>query len=526
MYGSTPDTQKKRSLGGNTSAIAEIFLQAFRCHGNGELDAAADLYQRVLALAPDNFEALYNLGIIHHSQGELEEAKRLYRAVLRLVPDHVPTRYSLGNVCRDIGDRDGAMEAYRLVIALDPDHADALHNLGVIFFLGNEPEEAIGCYRRALVVEPGFGPGHYNLGVALYHAGRLEEAAASYRAAVQINPDDADSHFNLGITLRDLDRLEEAAASYRDALAINPDDLYAHYNLGSIMKELGELDQAVCCFNRALEIDPSYGTALCNLAGVYHILGKIDKAISCYQHSLDLGHDTPGTHHILAALTGHTTESAPRQYVVDLFDGYAPRFDQSLQGELGYLVPERMARALAQVVDGQPRFGHALDLGCGTGLSGAPFRGRVDSLVGVDLSENMLARAEAKKIYDQLHCEDLVFFLERREERYDLFLAADLLVYLGNVAPLFAAVRKRCRPGARFVFSIETCGQSDYVLRQSGRYAQSAAYIKGLCSRHGFVIEQRQATGIRRERGHWIPGEIFVVCQQEEDCSRAHRSAP
>ncbi len=524
MYGSTPDRQKC-GQGEHTSAIGETFVQAFRCHGNGDLDRAADLYHRVLALAPDNFEARYNLGIIHHSQGELAEAKRLYRSVLELVPDHVPTRYSLGNVCRDIGDRDGAMAAYRQVIALEPDHADALHNLGVIFFLGNEFEEAISCYRRALAVEPGFAPGHYNLGVALYHAGRLEEAAASYRAAVRINPDDGDSHYNLGITLRELDRLEEAAASYRAALAINPDDLYAHYNLGCTMKDLGELDQAVCCFNRALEIDPGYGTALCNLAGTYHILGRIDEAISCYQRSLDLGHDTPGTHHILAALTGCTTESAPRQYVIDLFDGYALRFDRSLQGELGYRVPERMARALARA-GGPPRFNRALDLGCGTGLSGAPFRSQVDSLTGVDLSEKMLARAEAKNIYDQLHCEELVSFLEEQEEQYDLFIAADLLVYLGNVEPLFAAIRQRCRPGAWFVFSIETCGQeADYVLRQSGRYAQSVAYIEQLCRRHGFIIEQRQATGIRRERGHWIPGEIFVLCQQE-DRNRAHRSAP
>ncbi|MCF6289886.1 MAG: tetratricopeptide repeat protein [Desulfobacterales bacterium] len=523
MYGSTPDSHNRRPKS-NPSAIARLFHQAFRCHGNGDLDGALDLYHRVLALDPDNFEARYNLGIIHHSQGELEQARQHYRSVLRLVPDHLPTRYSLGNVCRDIGDRDGAIEAYQRVIALDPGHADALHNLGVIFFLGNQPGAAIDCYRRALAVEPGFGPGHYNLGVALYHAGRLEEAAASYRAAIRINPDDGDSHFNLGITLRELDRLEEAAASYRAALANNPDDVHAHYNLGSIMKELGELDQAVSCFNRALELDPGYGTALCNLAGVYHIMGSIDKAISCYQRSLDLGNDTPATHHILAALTGHTTESAPRQYVVDLFDGYAPRFDQSLQGELGYLVPERMARALAQLVDVPPRFSRALDLGCGPGLSGAPFRGRVDSLVGVDLSEKMLARAKAKNIYDQLHCEELVSFLEKREERYDLFLAADLLVYLGKVDPLFAALRKRCRPWARFVFSIETCTQSDYVLRQSGRYAQSAAYIERLCDRHGFIIEYRRDTGIRKERGAWIPGQIFVLCRPE-DCSRSPGAA-
>ena len=44
-------------------------------------------------------------------------------------------------------------------------------------------------------------------------------------------------------------------------------------------------------------------------------------------------------------------------------------------------------------------------------------------------------------------------FLEQSEDTYDLAVAADVFVYIGDLAPVFEALDKRLAPGAYFVFS-------------------------------------------------------------------------
>ena len=78
-----------------------------------------------------------------------------------------------------------------------------------------------------------------------------------------------------------------------------------------------------------------------------------------------------------------------------------------------------------------------LDLGCGTGLAGAMFQATGPrGWTGVDLSPAMIEKARARGIYDHLDVADLESALPRRAV-YDLILAADTLVYLGDLAPLF-----------------------------------------------------------------------------------------
>ena len=54
-----------------------------------------------------------------------------------------------------------------------------------------------------------------------------------------------------------------------------------------------------------------------------------------------------------------------------------------------------------------PGPGRCIEVGCGTGLVGTLVRGRARLLVGIDISAPMLAHANGKKAYDELHNVDL-----------------------------------------------------------------------------------------------------------------------
>jgi predicted TPR repeat methyltransferase len=118
-----------------------------------------------------------------------------------------------------------------------------------------------------------------------------------------------------------------------------------------------------------------------------------------------------------------------------------------------------------------------LDLGCGTGLSGLAFKDLAARLDGVDLSPKMIEAAATRGIYNALRVGDIETVLAEAGQHYDVLLAADTLVYLGDLASVFAGVRGRLKQGGFFFFTVETAGEG-YELGPKRRYRHSERYIR------------------------------------------------
>ncbi|MEM8698809.1 MAG: methyltransferase domain-containing protein, partial [Pseudomonadota bacterium] len=155
--------------------------------------------------------------------------------------------------------------------------------------------------------------------------------------------------------------------------------------------------------------------------------GRFDAAAEAYREALRLDPaDHGGVAVRLAAIgKGPPPEKAPAAYVTTLFNQHAEAFDGILVEQLGYGVPALTAAALARKAPGPYR--SMLDLGCGTGLAGLALADQCGRVTGVDLSEDMLALADAREVYEALYIGDVVQFLEEEEERHDLIVATDLL---------------------------------------------------------------------------------------------------
>lgn len=131
------------------------------------------------------------------------------------------------------------------------------------------------------------------------------------------------------------------------------------------------------------------------------------------------------------------------------------------------------------------------DLGCGTGLLAPLILPFARSLVGVDLSRNMLAAADARGVYQRLVRSDLLEMMGSESAcTFDAILAADVFVYLGRLDGAVAEARRLLRPSGVFAFSVESLASTGseggvataagYALRRTGRYAHGVDYLNSL----------------------------------------------
>jgi predicted TPR repeat methyltransferase len=274
----------------------------------------------------------------------------------------------------------------------------------------------------------------------------------------------------------------------------------------------GDWRAAAELFEQTLERSPRWAAAWFALGEAREKLGDLDAAAQAFRMSLAADRsDAQGATARLALIgRGDAPSALPKAYVARLFDDYAPRFDAHLTDNLGYRAPALIADALGAAAPGH-RFASGLDLGCGTGLMAEALRGRVDRLTGVDLSPGMIAKARERGLYDRLIVGDAGAMLGSEPRgAFDLIVAADSLVYIGDLKPLFAAVAAALAVGGLLASSIESCAGDGFKLGPTMRFGHGRPYVEAAALDAGLAPLLIQAASTRTEAGADTPGLICV----------------
>lgn len=378
--------------------------------------------------------------------------------------------------------------------------------------------EAEAAYEGILADRPRHVESLLGLGRALRGQGRLERALSCGHNAMATAPDRADVFAFTADVLSDMGRHDAALGCLTHALDLAPDDPNNRLAMGRALETAGHLAAALDHYSQALEAADGKThrearlRALNRMGAALARMGDPKGALARFDRVLAEDPENPSARHLAAALRKETPEDAPPAYVQSLFDAFSGDFDRIMTEELAYQTPGRLRDLLIrQVPERDGPFQNAVDLGCGTGLSGKAFRDRAKRLTGVDLSPRMVEKARAKGIYDRLAVEDILGFLEKETIRYDLFVAADVLVYTGDLAPIFRACRKQAAKGAKMAFSTERCHGTDYRLRTTGRFAHNETYVRETAETSGWREIAGTPSGLRKDDGAWIQGYLFVM---------------
>ncbi len=236
------------------SEAQRLLAQALQLHQAGRLAEAESIYRRVLALRPDDPEALHFLGLAAHQRGDDAQAVMLMERAIA---------------------REGGIATWH-------------NNLGEVYRAQGRLDDAIRCYRRAVALAPALGAARYCLGAALLEKGDYDAAAAELTAAVRASPGDAEAHLALGGALKGKGDLRGAYAALVRAAELAPGLAEAHYRIGLVLSALERYDEAALALRRAVQLAPTLIGAVLALAEALRLQQKSVESIACYEEALRL----------------------------------------------------------------------------------------------------------------------------------------------------------------------------------------------------------------------------------------------
>lgn len=342
---------------------------------------------------------------------------------------------------------------------------------------------AVGRAREAIdLLQTYLHEGHGGLAArlllarALMAAGCKDDAVSCAYVATLLQPDAPEAALLSGEILAWADRLPEAIAAFQQTLRLAPDSNAARFGLGSAWLEAGEGRLALEQFAHCTPETPGLDQARAQAEALLHL------------------------------------PRSNAKYVRHLFDDFSAHYDSHMLTRLQYRAPTAL-RGLFDLLAADRDGLDILDLGCGTGLSGLAFQDLAARLIGIDLSPRMIEAANGRGIYDDCILADI----EEppvEDDSFDLVLAADTLVYIGDLSAVMAAARRALRPDGLFLFSVEKKEQGGFDLGPKRRWRHSEAYLRAVADENGFDLAGLLACVPRTESNVDVPG--FAVALQKK----------
>jgi tetratricopeptide (TPR) repeat protein len=226
------------STGGSAADLSE----AVRRHQLGDLAAAEALYRRVLAAAPQHFDACHMLGVLQLQRGEVSSGIDFLQRALRARPQAAPAWFNLGLGLQSL----------------------------------ERHTEALAAFEHAAELAPSGADGHRNCGRELIELGRQSQALVRLDRAIALEPQLAAAHSDRADALRALNRHADAQDAATHAISLQPTMAQAWCNRGLVRMELGRLDEALADFARACELAPGLGSAQWNAALCLLLAGRFE----------------------------------------------------------------------------------------------------------------------------------------------------------------------------------------------------------------------------------------------------------
>jgi len=275
-------TFKQALEGAKVAQMQPIMDDAVKKHQAGDLDGAIQLYEKALALYPNNPHGYTNLAGAYQTKDDLANARKNYMKALEYDPKgETDNWYFVGLIDESNHQIPQAIADYGKYIAAKPTGSYAADAKARAAAIKADPSKAQVIATQSQQKASAAAGTAYNDAVALQQANKLDEAIAKYKEAIAAAPNEAAYYYSMGTAYQGKEDMDNAMANYVKANQLNPKEP-AYIQLIKQLKQA----KAAPLLNSAIEKQTKAGAD-----------GKFDMAgaVADYEASLKI-YDDPATH--------------------------------------------------------------------------------------------------------------------------------------------------------------------------------------------------------------------------------------
>ena len=261
--------------------------RARQWHRDGQLEAALEVYRRLLDADPRQPDLLMLAAMASAQLGELEQAETFARRCVEMRSDG-PACLTLGRILMQRGETDQATELFARARSDSRVAADAAFHQGQLERAAGRSEIAEQALAAAVAKAPGHAPAWNEYGLLRMDQGEYEKALVCFRHSLSHRPDDPGTLTNLAGAAIECGDLATAEQTLAAVLQRNPADATGLALLGGLHKQQGRLTESLIAWRAAVDAAPEHAGWRAGLAMTLQAMGEYEEAGAAYDHALKL----------------------------------------------------------------------------------------------------------------------------------------------------------------------------------------------------------------------------------------------
>ena len=222
--------------------ILAMLASAYESAGNSTL--ALDAYQRAVTADPHNPDRYLDSSRLLMDLNRYDDAAELVERGLSNAPDNYPLTVRLGAVEMMRGNRDQAREAFRKAIVEHPEAALGYVALAQSYMKEGSDEEALKILAGGRDKVPRDFALEYVFGLVSYRLGQQKQAMEALKNAEALGPNVVEPHYQLGVLYMQMQQWKTAQTEFERVLQIDPRRATAYYQLSRAYTRTGDTKKA------------------------------------------------------------------------------------------------------------------------------------------------------------------------------------------------------------------------------------------------------------------------------------------
>jgi tetratricopeptide (TPR) repeat protein len=250
-------------------------------------------------------------GYQFYNKDEYQKAIPLFEKALAINPNDEEALTTLGSCYVNMGEYKKAVDCSAKAINLYNENYIAYNNLGVAEFFNKNYDKAIENYHKSLYYRVNWKSTIVNLAKTFFFLKNYDSAIYYFNMGTSYYPNDEEIYLNMGELYKAMDEKELALKTFRTLLAFAPSNKVAQVNIAWLTKTIqnsglneylekakfyannNKHDSAILILNQILVKDSVNIDALINRGVAYHYTKQYQKAIADFDHVIRIDSNQP-----------------------------------------------------------------------------------------------------------------------------------------------------------------------------------------------------------------------------------------